>query len=75
MFEIEDLDPAEYEALLSVANADQRKKLETLLGELNTRETRKKARVDFISFVNAVDRKSTRLNSSHTDISRMPSSA
>ena len=54
MFEIEDLDPAEYEALLSVANADQRKKLETLLGELNTRETRKKARVDFISFVNAV---------------------
>ena len=28
-----------------------------------------------VALVNQVDRKSTRLNSSHTDISRMPSSA
>ena len=28
-----------------------------------------------IEFLNSIDRKSTRLNSSHTDISRMPSSA
>lgn len=54
MFDLEHLDPDEYEQLLSVANADQRKKLETLLGELHTRKTRAKAKVDFIEFVNAV---------------------
>ena len=32
-------------------------------------------RFDFDLFDKAIDRKSTRLNSSHTDISRMPSSA
>ena len=30
---------------------------------------------DFNNWINSKDRKSTRLNSSHTDISRMPSSA
>ena len=30
---------------------------------------------DFVGAMESVDRKSTRLNSSHTDISRMPSSA
>ena len=54
MLEIEQIDPEEYEQLLSVANADQRKKLETLLGELNTRQTREKAQKEFIPFVNAV---------------------
>lgn len=54
MFDLEHIDPAEYEQLLAVANADQRKKLETLLGELHTRKTRAKAKVDFIEFVNAV---------------------
>jgi len=54
VFDLEHIDPAEYEQLLSVANADQRKKLETLLGELHTRKTRAKAKVDFIEFVNAV---------------------
>ena len=54
MFDLEHIDPDEYEQLLSVANADQRKKLETLLGELHTRKTRAKAKVDFIEFVNAV---------------------
>ena len=34
----------------------------------------KKERIDFLQR-NMRDRKSTRLNSSHTDISRMPSSA
>ena len=54
MFDIEHIDPEEYEQLLSVANADQRKKLETLLGELNVRKTRARAKVDFIEFVQAV---------------------
>lgn len=54
MFDLEHIDPDEYEQLLAVANPEQRKKLETLLGELNTRRTRAKARVDFIEFVNAV---------------------
>ena len=37
-------------------------------------EVQKKCGADF-TFEDALDRKSTRLNSSHTDISRMPSSA
>ena len=32
-------------------------------------------RADGVVFTGEIDRKSTRLNSSHTDISRMPSSA
>ena len=36
---------------------------------------RAEAIADFTRLANTADRKSTRLNSSHTDISRMPSSA
>ena len=47
------------------------------LEDLKTEGTRKQ--VAFVQsipeFLKAPDRKSTRLNSSHTDISRMPSSA
>ena len=37
--------------------------------------THSEASCDYPDFIRPVDRKSTRLNSSHTDISRMPSSA
>ena len=54
MFDLDHIEPEEYEQLLAVADADQRKKLETLLGEIHTRKTRAKAKADFIEFVNAV---------------------
>jgi len=54
VFDLEHIDPDEYEQLLSVANADQRKKLETLLGELHTRKTRARAQKEFIPFVESV---------------------
>ena len=54
MLELEQISPDEYNKLLSVANADQRKRLEELLGEMNVRRTREKAQKEFIPFVESV---------------------
>ena len=54
MLELEQISPDEYSKLLSVANADQRKRLEELLGEMNVRRTREKAQKEFIPFVESV---------------------
>ena len=42
---------------------------------INQWAKKKTVRVDYVADLGDGDRKSTRLNSSHTDISRMPSSA
>ena len=46
-----------------------------LLRNFNLVKFRKKGKIVYYSLSDEQDRKSTRLNSSHTDISRMPSSA
>ena len=48
--------------------------VERLISELTMKDKTKIAKMDEED-LSALDRKSTRLNSSHTDISRMPSSA
>ena len=52
--ELETLTPEEYGTLVSVANADQKKRLETLMGELNLRKRRVKAQQEFIPYVQEV---------------------
>lgn len=54
MLDLDELDPAEYEQLLQVASVEQRKKLEELMVEMRTRQTRAKAKVEFLAFVTAV---------------------
>ena len=54
MLDIADIPHEEYEALLEVADKDQRKKLEAILAELNTRKIRAKAQKEFIPFVESV---------------------
>ena len=48
---------------------------ETALYVVDDRHDYGETRIRALGFVGPRDRKSTRLNSSHTDISRMPSSA
>jgi predicted phage terminase large subunit-like protein len=52
--ELEDITPEEYEALLSVASVEQRKRLESLMAEINLRKTRERAQLEFIPYVESV---------------------
>lgn len=52
--ELEDITPQEYEALLSVASVEQRKRLESLMAEINLRKTRERAQKEFIPYVESV---------------------
>ena len=68
---------------MDILSPEEASAIETLVDELEKRRAAQACRDDLIEFCKRMqpdyivgkDRKSTRLNSSHTDISRMPSSA
>ena len=65
--------------LISKLPAAEQEKLLEQVGQYKDAVTREKAQKSFMAFVKemwpGLDRKSTRLNSSHIPLSRMPSSA
>ena len=59
-------------------NSRNRSKMRTLIKKVLATKDQKKAEgfyKETVSFIDKIDRKSTRLNSSHIPLSRMPSSA